>query len=759
MQHLKVYLFCIFQLVFIKLVFCQKKVDPIKNVRLNSNSAPYAVPVNKPINRNAGTSDICSGTLNIVWKDDFGSGTLQSSVTPNPNITNGYVLQDNGVHEGNYGIVNKFNYHNSWHTVLEDHTPNDTNGYFLVIDGNSNALIFYDITVNNLCPNTRYSFSTAVMNMDLPQFPSDQTFTFIISDINGNRLTTWTSPAISVTDEPTWNKLGFSFMSGNNTSLRLQIQFNHTGYDDFAFDDIQFSICGPTLSINTLAVNGSCADTIKLTSVLGAGYATPVYQWQKKNNRGVFENIPGATSADYTDRLPGDTNVYNLIVGDGSLSCPVQVTKEVIMHNAKKANIDSTICFGGNVLGHTESGTYMHTLRSSGGCDSVITINLTVLPLPLLNLGRDTVLCKANTILLDAGDGFTSYLWQDGSKGKTFNAANAGLYWAEVKGANGCAKRDSIIIGIGTVPAFDLHDTTLCSQQALLLKSPVTDGNYYLWNNGSTNQSLLANVSGSYWLEVTNNTGCVFRDTVLVKDNPLNQFSLGSDTSFCGNINLQLGEAIPGSSYLWNTGSTAATITATTPGMYWAEYSLESCSRRDTVLITTRPAPAVKARKSNDIDCGTLVSQLSGSGALFYSWSPGTGLSDSTIANPVATISASTTYLLKGIDNYGCTGSDTVTVKVTSKETNGFWVPGAFTPNGDGHNDCFGVSKWGNVNLLEFSIYNRWGEKVFSTTNTRDCWDGTFKGHLQNIGTFVYVIRAQTSCGFVMRKGMITLIR
>ena len=323
-------------------------------------------------------SQICSGTLTAVWRDDFGSGTDQLSATGSPSITSGYTYENFGVDAAHYALVNKFNYYNSWHVVPEDHTPLDTGGYFLVIDGNSSAPIFYDATVNNVCPFTQYSFSTFAMNIDLPQFPSDQTFTFIISDLAGNQLATWDSPPITATATPIWVPMGFSFNSGNNTSLKLQARFNATGYDDFAFDDFQFSVCGPTLSITSPVVSNTCADNIPLFTLLGSGYANPVYQWQKKDSSGTFINIPNATQASYTDSLPGNSNDYTVIVGDGALSCPIRQNKEISIAAAKRSVRSTSICNGANFEGHTIAGNYIDTLVASNGCDSIRTLQLSV---------------------------------------------------------------------------------------------------------------------------------------------------------------------------------------------------------------------------------------------------------------------------------------------------------------------------------------------------------------------------------------------
>jgi gliding motility-associated-like protein len=88
-----------------------------------------------------------------------------------------------------------------------------------------------------------------------------------------------------------------------------------------------------------------------------------------------------------------------------------------------------------------------------------------------------------------------------------------------------------------------------------------------------------------------------------------------------------------------------------------------------------------------------------------------------------------------------------------------YTVANAFTPNGDGKNDCFGIQRWGGIQLLEFSVYNRWGQKVFFTKNTSECWNGTFKGIPQDTGGYIYIIRATTPCGYVNLKGTVFLIR
>jgi gliding motility-associated-like protein len=83
----------------------------------------------------------------------------------------------------------------------------------------------------------------------------------------------------------------------------------------------------------------------------------------------------------------------------------------------------------------------------------------------------------------------------------------------------------------------------------------------------------------------------------------------------------------------------------------------------------------------------------------------------------------------------------------------------SFTPNSDGLNDCFGITKWGSVNIIDFLVFNRWGQVVFAGNNSNPCWDGNFKGMPQQAGNFVYKLTAQTNCGVIERKGNVVLIR
>jgi gliding motility-associated-like protein len=86
-------------------------------------------------------------------------------------------------------------------------------------------------------------------------------------------------------------------------------------------------------------------------------------------------------------------------------------------------------------------------------------------------------------------------------------------------------------------------------------------------------------------------------------------------------------------------------------------------------------------------------------------------------------------------------------------------IPTAFSPNGDGLNDCYGIKGWAYTSSFQLSIYNRWGQLVFKTTDINSCWDGKLQGKDQGTGAYVYFIQATTGCGPVFSKGTLMLIR
>ena len=125
------------------------------------------------------------------------------------------------------------------------------------------------------------------------------------------------------------------------------------------------------------------------------------------------------------------------------------------------------------------------------------------------------------------------------------------------------------------------------------------------------------------------------------------------------------------------------------------------------------------------------------------------------------TVGADGTYTLQVIDAHGCI-TMSGEVLIGSDSDYHIYIPNAFTPNGDGNNDivkCYLKNNLGEK--FNFMIFNRWGEKVFETSNPAQGWDGTYKGQMQPPGVFVYVVKVVFVPDEGIRdfKGSIALIR
>ncbi len=159
------------------------------------------------------------------------------------------------------------------------------------------------------------------------------------------------------------------------------------------------------------------------------------------------------------------------------------------------------------------AGTYYVTVTSANGCVSSDTLNLLLYPLPLVDLGNDTLMCDGSLLTLDVTSSGTSYLWQDGSVNGIFTVSIPGLYWANVTDTNSCSEIDSINVSYVPLPLLDLgNDTLICLGDSILLNASSTGVTYY-WNNGTTDPTLKIGSSGLYWVNITDGNLCVNRDT------------------------------------------------------------------------------------------------------------------------------------------------------------------------------------------------------------------------------------------------------
>jgi gliding motility-associated-like protein len=384
-----------------------------------------------------------------------------------------------------------------------------------------------------------------------------------------------------------------------------------------------------------------------------------------------------------------------------------------------------------------------------------------------------------------------------------------------------CTFENTINVNVANVNVNLGPDATYCADTTLQLNAQNSGANY-LWQNGSSNQTINVSGSGVFWVDVSLN-GCTVRDSItidIINEPPLN---LGNDRTLCAENTLLLDANIAGYALLWQDGSTNAQYLVSTTGTYWVTASSNGCSYTDSVVVALNPDPVISIAGENEFCEGQTI-QLSASGANTYSWSNGQ-------TTPFINISSGGTFQVTGTNTQtGCsgeasfsvnriplpritlpetaikcegssiialaetsvsgqllwnTGSESpfisieepgiyevtltntcgeisASIEVTDKDcSNDLFIPNAFTPNGDGLNDLFKASSL-NVMAFEMRVYSRYGELVFTTDNILNGWNGSMmnSGYYCQSGVYAVQYKAQfNGTEMVEGTGHVVLVR
>ena len=206
-------------------------------------------------------------------------------------------------------------------------------------------------------------------------------------------------------------------------------------------------------------------------------------------------------------------------------------------------------------------------------------------------------------------------------------------------------------------------------------------------------------------------------------------------------------------SYNWNNGQTKQTVTTLCAGTY-AVVITDALFVTATATVTISEPPVLSVALTVTYGDSTM---LNASGGGSYLWTPLTGLTCSTCSNPTVRPISTSEYCVTVTDTNDCSQSACITVVVDTICTEIF-IPTAFSPNEDATNNIFCIYGTKCVRLFILNIYNRWGNKVFETSDPKACWNGRYKGKI-NEGIFVYYFNATLKNNEVItRKGNITLV-
>ncbi|MBC8045914.1 MAG: T9SS type A sorting domain-containing protein [Fimbriimonadaceae bacterium] len=304
----------------------------------------------------------------------------------------------------------------------------------------------------------------------------------------------------------------------------------------------------------------------------------------------------------------------------------------------------------------TEQGNYAVQVFYSSGCVVNDTIFIAFNNIPNVNIGGDLQLCAGDSLLINAGNPGETYLWSTGETTQKIWVNDGGSYSVIVTNSDGCSNYDTIEITLNVLPVVELPDSISACEGDLITVDAGDDGVSYDWNTGPTTQIISITESGNYTVKVTNEFGCLTKDTVNVDINGLPNVDLGPnlDACFGESVNLNAGNA--SADHLWNTGATTQLITVTETGIYSVVVTNPAgCSEDDEIQIIFHENPDIDLGADLSICADDEITLNAGPGWETYDWSNGATTQAINISSPG-------NYSVEVTDEFGCSASDTVHV-------------------------------------------------------------------------------------------------
>jgi len=517
-------------------------------------------------------AQVCTGSLgDPVVNIDFGRGSADAG--PDPGFSSYTYVSDRNVRDGTYTIAKTtIGMNRNWYAVT-NHTPDDVDGYMMVVNADRNPGIFYESDVQiNLCPNTKYEFAAWLLNM-LDYSGLKPNITFVVLDMNDIELGSYNTGDIPDQDR-NWRQYGFIFQTTTSTRVKIRMinnvfNVNDAGGNDIVIDDITFRACGPDIkagigtSFNRVQDICEGTTTTLNLSAQTVGSGTLRYQWQKDSG-GSWADIPGATNPSsynesFTNAIPGLYNYRLTAAEPGNFNSPncrtVSPILTVKVNSPPMVNAISNgpVCIGDAImfdvstdgtyewrrpngtLFSTEkspvildatasmSGSYTLTVKSLG-CEVTSAINVNVIPPPIPVVDNPAPqICEGTSVQLNASGG-TSYSWSPTIGLSDPNVANpiasptvTTLYTVQVKSGT-CYREAQVNVIVNKVPAADAGpDKKILSGYDVKLNGSVSgDGVRYFWTPNTDiddKNSLTPRVSPKedtdYILHAESTMGCV----------------------------------------------------------------------------------------------------------------------------------------------------------------------------------------------------------------------------------------------------------
>ncbi len=410
--------------------------------------------------------------------------------------------------------------------------------------------------------------------------------------------------------------------------------------------------------------------------LVGSSSGTPFVACNWKAVNATWNSTTNATvTFCVADNLAGPAQGDDFALDDMSITAVITLTDTVVVTVVQPPVVnlgnDTSLCTGQTLtlnatspnstyswstgattptISVNSAGTYK--VQVNNGCKVTDSIIVSHSSNPaMFSLGNDTAYCGGFSRVLTTG--YANTVWSTSANGAQITVNSPGTYWATETNQCGVTS-DTIVISQNTAPLINLgNDTTLCTGQTLGLNATYPSSTY-LWSNNSTAPNITVNSAGLYWVQVNN--GCIGRDSITVAyASPPAPFSLGNDTTYCGNFSRVLTTGYAGT--VWSTTATGPQITINTPGNYWATETNQCGATADTIVITQKAAPLINLGNDTTLCTAQTLTLNATYPSSTYLWS-------NNATTPSITVNSAGLYWVQV--NNGCTGSDSITIAYSS---------------------------------------------------------------------------------------------
>lgn len=432
----------------------------------------------------------------------------------------------------------------------------------------------------------------------------------------------------------------------------------------------------------------------------------------------------------------------------------------------------------GPVLAVKMSGAYTVKIN---GCEVTDTLGVFFTREPKLDLGRDHILCQGEQLTLDASSENAVYQWRlngtalANTQSQIPVIAPGGQYIVDIN-VGGCgAYSDTVNINFNgfAAPPFKLGpDTLLCPKEIFNLTAHVSGATAYAWSskgldvydavnyNIDMDSTITINNQGRYWVFATIGKQCEVVDTMIVRYRGNKQLNF-NDTALCQGSTLVLDADFGTGVYKWESippqrddqnNTNQSTYFVYNPGFYTVTATVGHCVFKDSLNVMFNDTLQLSMPKDTALCKGEIFIIQPKANAPDYIWQDGT---------VGGYFTATTTGQYRIIGQNGC-GRDTAQMNIVFEDCPcALLLPNAFTPNGDGINDNFRPLHACDMQDYTMIIYNRYGERIYFSTDPMEAWDGKIKGTLLNMGGYVWTVKYTKTSNrqIIQKQGTVLLLR